>query len=793
MLKNYMMVFFRSLKKQPFYSFINVAGLAAGIVCCIVIMLYVVDELSYDSFHEKGDRIYRAVPEGVARSAAPLGEAMLSDIPGVENVVRLRQQNNFTLHFEDRSFSEEVFFADSSFFDVFTFQLIAGEHSAALSKPENIVLTESLAKKIFGTTDVVGKTLIAQVSGDREFIVSAVMQDVPENSHFQFSALLNYNLWASNVASSQNWAERLVYSYILLRNGINSSEIEERIPSLFTKYAPEEREEYKIQSLSDIHLFSGNRRFEIAPQGNGFYVYLMIIIAFMVLGIACINFMNLSTARSAKRTKEIGVRKVLGSDRKNLVKQFLVESTAMSITAVVIAVSCIVIFMPYLKELIGKNIEFNLAANWVIIPILLVGALVIGIIAGSYPAFVMSAIKPVKNFNQASKTKFVVLVRKILVVCQFVVSVFLIAGTLIINEQLNYVKNKNLGFEKEQILVLNVGRPLANRLEITRTELLKNSEIHAVTASLTVPGQNTYTVPFRPEGLPNSEDNITWGTYMVDSGFIPLMEMKITEGRNFSLITDSTAFILNEAAVKAAIKNVGEQWQAPVGKSLTYYRSSSDGYYAAKQGPVIGVIEDFHYSSLHKNIEPLVLQLNGEILFNLIIKINPGNISETISFIEAKWNELGFQNIRPFNYFFLDENFDMQYQSEEQTAKLVKSFSYMAILIACLGLFGLAAYTAEQRTKEIGIRKTVGASTFNIITLLTTEFVKLIVAGIFISVPLIYLTGTEWLNNFAYRVPITGRVFIISGSTVIIIAMFTVLFQSIKAALKKPVDILKTE
>ena len=796
MLKNYITIFLRNWKKQPVYSFINVFGLAVGIACCIVIMLYVIDELSYDNFHKKGDRIYRVVPvEGSARSQGPLPEAMHREIPGVENFVRLRSRENLNLVLNEQPFSEAAFFADPSFFDVFTFQIIKGDPKSALDKPENIVLTETLAEKIYGTTDAVGKTIScdsSQLFGYRELVVSAVMKDIPENSHFKFGALLNYKLFEDNVPSSQNWYEWLCYNYILLKDGVPGKEIEESLPQLFAKYAPEATEPYQLQALKDIHLFSGNRRFEIAPQGNGFYVYLMLSIAILVLGIACINFMNLSTARASKRAQEIGVRKVLGSDRKNLIKQFLVESIAMSVTAFIIAVICVITFMPYIREVIGKNIDLNLINNWITIPLLILGAVLVGLISGSYPAFFMSAIKPVKNFKQSSKTKFAGIVRKLLVVLQFAVSVFLIAGTLIINDQLDYIKNKNLGFSKEQIMVLNVGNSLNSKLELTRSELLKNPNIKKVSASLTVPGQNTYNVSFGPEGMPQDE-GVVWGTYMVDSAFISLMEMELIDGRNFSFLSDSSAFILNESAAKDAVLKAGDIWKNPIGRTLTYYRSSGNGYYAAKQGPVIGVIKDFHYSSLHTNIEPLVLQLDGRILFNLMIKINPENISETVSFVESKWKELGFQSIRPFNFFFLDENFNIQYQNEEQTAKLVKSFSFIAILIACLGLFGLAAYTAEQRTKEIGIRKAVGASTFNIVNLLTGEFLKLIAFGFLTAAPLIYSMGNEWLSSFAYRISITGRVFIISGTAVFLIAVLTVLFQSIKAALKNPVDVLKTE
>lgn len=793
MLKNYITIFFRNWKKQPVYSFINVFGLAAGITCCIVIMLYVIDELSYDNFHEKGERIYRVVPvEGSARSQGPWGETIRREIPGIENFVRLRSEDNLNLILDNETFTEQGFFADSSFFDVFSFECIEGNPKTALTKPDNLVLTETLAKKLFGTTNAIGKTIKARVFGEREFAVSAVMKDVPANSHFQFSALLSYNLWSANVPSSQNWSEWLVYNYILLKEGISNKEVEERLPTLLKKHNPEAVEGYMLQSLADIHLFSGNRRFEIAPQGNGFYVYLMLTIAILVLGIACINFMNLSTARASKRAKEIGVRKVLGSSRKNLIKQFLVESTAMSLTAFVIAVLFVIIFQPQISDILGKNIDLNLFSTWVTIPILISGAVAVGLIAGSYPAFFMSSMKPVKNFKQTSKTKFAGLVRKFLVVAQFAVSVFLIAGTLIINDQLDFIKNKNLGFSKEQIMVLNVGNSLNEKLELARAELSKNPNIKKVSASLTVPGQNTYNVSFGPEGLPDDE-GVVWGTYMVDSAFIPLMEMELIDGRNFSFLSDSSAFILNESAAKDAVLKAGDIWKNPIGRTLTYFRSSSEGYYAAKQGPVIGVIKDFHYSSLHTNIEPLVLQLDGRILFNLMIKINPENISETISFVESKWKELGFQSIRPFNFFFLDENFNKQYQNEEQTSKLVKSFSYIAILIACLGLFGLAAYTAEQRTKEIGIRKAVGASTFNIVNLLTGEFLKLIAFGFLTAAPLIYYMGTEWLGSFAYRISLTSKFFIVSGASVFLIAVLTVLFQSIKAALKNPVDVLKSE
>lgn len=808
MLKNYLKIAVRSLLKNKVYTFINILGLSVGLACCVLILLHVEDELSYDDFHPNKEQLYRVALERVypdhtsyyAIIPSGFSEVFNEEIPEVEHATRLLGFPNFTnvIEYRDKVFEENyVFFADSNFFEVFDYKLLQGNSDALLKNPNTVILTRSTAQKYFGTENPVGKTLEIN---DNETEVVGVMEDIPENSHMTFDFLSS----STNLGfiRQPNYTSFSSYTYLKLQEGATMEEVEARIPELVERYASGQIERnlgisyeeyvaagngyhYFLQPISDIYLHS-NLESEIKPNSSMVYVYIFVSIAILILGIACINFVNLATARSAERAREVGVRKVMGSDRSQLIRQFLTESVFISLLSLVVAVGIIQVVLPLFNDLAQKELVINLFGNSMAGPLLLGFTLVIGLLAGLYPAFYISSIKPVEvmkgKFQTNSKGRWL---RNGLVVFQFAISIILISGTLIVYNQMDYINSKNLGYEKENILVIenifNLDQP-----DAFKEELRGLADVASVGATSTMMGDNFFGIQFQQAG---ESEVLTTKGLTVDDHFIETMGINILAGRSFSEnFDDSLNVILNEAAVNAlGIEN-------PVGARLTSTNNNADNEQITSVFNVIGVAENFNFESLRTGITPLaILSSESVIGFEsfLSVRLMNSNFSENVNRFENIWNSM--VSDRPFSYYFLENDLAELYKAEQTSAKIFAVFAVLAIIIACVGLFGLAAYTAYQRTKEIGIRKVLGASISGIILLLSKDFAKLVGIAFFIAAPVAYLVMSAWLQNFAFRIEPGITTFITAGLIALLIAIFTVSYQAIAAAVVNPVKSLRSE
>ncbi len=792
MLKNYLKTAFRNLRRHKGYSFLNIAGLAIGMACFLMIVVFVQDELSYDKFNDKADRIFRMTSEWNQRGViahyplvfSGIAPLLQNDYPEVMSYARFDQRLNILVSSGDKKFYEErLFFTDASFFEMFTFPLNEGNPETALIEPYSIVLTEKMAEKYFGGENPVGQTL--SIDNEHDYKITGILKKIPRNSHIQFDFLASMaTLEVQDPRYGKLWAWNC-YTYLLLPQGYSYLDLEKKFPDFIRRHRGEEAAEaytFSLQPLTSIHLHS-HLGSEIEPNGDVRYVYIFSIIAFFLLLIACINFMNLSTARSANRAKEVGMRKVLGADRARLTRQFLGESLFLSLLAMPIAVALIQLFLPAFNALTGKDLRIGYMGNSVVFLGLIGILLFVGLISGSYPAFFLSTFRPAEVLRGKLKGgSGSVLFRKVLVVVQFSISIVLIAGTLIIANQLDFIRNKKLGFDKEHVVVMPVSRAgIGQDFEAFKKELLQNPGVESACGSTSLPSLLTTLSTFIPEGF-EEEERLTLRNVLVDYDFIKTFGMEIVEGRDFSrnFATDSKeAFIVNEAA----LKEFG--WDSAVGKRLI----DLDG----PKGYVIGVVKDFHFRSKRQRIEPLILSLapSSRYVYFVSVKIKSWNLGDTLNFLKSRWQV--FSPNWPFEYFFLDDNFDRMYKSEDRLSHVFLTFTFLAIIIACLGLFGLTAFTAEQRTKEIGIRKVLGASTPGVVLLLSKEFMKWVLIANVIAWPVAYFAMSRWLENFAYRISLGWAVFAVSAALALGIALITVGFQATKAALANPADVLRYE
>jgi len=807
MFKNYLKIAFRNLIRQKGYSFINITGLAIGIASCLLIFLYVQDELSYDRYNEKADRIYRVCIHGIVGSnefnqtvtAAPMAQALVNDYPEVEAATRFWNFGYPVLRYKDKVFSEERFFsADSNIFDVFTIPFIEGNPKTALNKPNTLVLTQSMARKYFGDEDPMGKVLNAD--NRRDYIVTGVVRDVPHNSHFHFDFLASLSTY--EVSRSTRWLNNNYLTYIVLRKGISPKLLEKKFPAMVRKYVgPQVQEalgisldqmaangnlyEFYLQPLTDIHLHS-HLSFEIEPNGDATYVLIFSIIAIGILLIACINFMNLATARSANRAREVGIRKTLGSNRLQLIRQFLAETIFTSFFAIFFALIFVEMLLPYFNNLAGKNISMHFFDNILVIPALVGLAVFVGIMAGSYPAFFLASFRPVQvlkgNVKSGNKNPWL---RSGLVIFQFAISIILIIGTFIVYNQMQYIQNKNLGFNKEQVVVIEKTDDIGTQIKPFKQELLQNSNVISVSNSSTLPGKDFGSNVHKVANTSGEETHLLW-TLFSDRNFAETYQIKMAEGRFFSpeRKTDSMAVVLNQTAVKVL------GLTDPIGKDLVQIGSTPERSVTFK---IIGVTKDFNFQSLHQKIRPLVMKSYGSRGFGRYtsVRIAPGHIKETLAYLEKTWHK--FAGAQAFEYVFFDQDFAKIYQSEQRTSQILSVFSILAIFIACLGLFGLASFVTEQRTKEIGIRKSLGASVANITLLLSKEFARWMVLANLVAWPVAFFIMKDWLNNFAYRIDLSIFTFLSATLIAILIALFTVSYQTIKASLTNPVDALRYE
>lgn len=797
MFSNYLKMAFRIIKKYKGYSFINLSGLAIGMACCILILLFVQDELSYDKYHEKADQIYRLRIDGevggslsrfaLAPFAAP--PVFTEEIPEIEDYVRIvrigRQQ---AIIYQEQSFEERgLFLADESFFKIFTHRFIAGNPETALNEPGSVVITEDTAKRLFGNEDPIGKVLtFAPV---KEIHVTGVIKNVPKNSHFEFNYIISFkSLSEQQMRGLSQWLSIQGWAYLQLREGTLPDAVQAKFVDIVEKNTGQQAKQfgivmtYFLQKMTDIHLKS-QLRGEINPNGNIIYVYVFSAIAIFILFIACIYFMNLSTARSANRAREVGMRKMFGAYKKNLVGQFLAESILLALLGLVLAVILAILALPVFNNFAGKE----LSADYMVNPGMLAGMLgliiFVGLLAGSYPAFFLSGFQPISVLRGVlSKGSKSSLLRKALVVFQFFTSITLITVTWIVLDQIDYMKQKDLGFNKDQVMVALVqSQSTSKNYKAIKTEFLQYPNIRHVSFSAGVPGRSGELRVMIPEGSSESETHAI-NIIRCDFDFFDTFELELISGRKFSLdfSTDiKEAYIINETAAK----KFGWMENA-VGKKLAF----AEG----RPGKIIGVVKDFHFRALQQEIEPLALMIDEQTLAFASFKINPLNVSETLAYIKNKWQ--GYEPEREFDFFFMDDEFAAQYEAEEKLSAILSFFALLAIFIACLGLFGLASFTAEQRTKEIGIRKILGASVNNIVFHLSKEFIKWVLVANITAWPIAYyVMNNHWLKNFPYRISPQVLTFILAGVISIIIALLTVSFQVIRAAISNPIDSLRYE
>ena len=789
MFNNYLRIALRILKRQKIYSFINISGLAIGISCCIVILLFVQDELSYDKFHEKVKCIYRVATDMISPSGKQgstktwswIAPNMTSDFPEVISASRIYRYGG-VLNYDKKYYGESLFFVDPSFLDIFTFPLSKGDKQIALRDPNSALITEELAEKYFGDDDPLGKVLT--VDGKYSFKINGILRNIPNNSHFSFGFLASFdNL--RNIYGKEEYQKGnlLVRTYLLLDNKVAYKELEEKFHNFVVRYKGEKfasRHNYFLQPLTSIHLHS-NLAVELAKNSDIAYSYALSGIALVILLLACINFMNLSTARAFWRSKEVGMRKVIGASRAQLFRQFIGESVFVSFIALLLAIVLAELFLPFFNSLVDKDLSINFSQNLFIYTALILLIIFVGFISGSYPAIFLSSFQPIDVIkgNLKKSTLTGLLFRKGLIIFQFTISLFFIIGTIIVFRQVNFMKNTNLGFDKDYVIKISFDKTIRQHYKAVKNELLQNLNIIDVTASLAPPGRLAgLELPFVPEGL--EDEKVILNLNDVDHNFFEFFRIDVVEGRNFSkeIASDiESAFVLNEAAVK----EIG--WELPIGKKL-----KCEGFRV--KGTVVGVAKDFHNVSLYEEIKPSIFRVNPQ-YFSLFVRIRPNNIQGAISFLEEKMREFSPQLI--FRYSFLDKHIAAIYIKEKKVNKVFGFSSLLSIIIACLGLFGLVSFSVEQRTKEIGIRKVIGASVTNILLLLSKEFVRLVIVSNIVAWPIVYFVMNRWLQNFAYRIHIGWWIFFIAGALALVISLLTVSYQSVKAALANPVETLRYE
>jgi putative ABC transport system permease protein len=792
MLKNYFKIAFRNLVKNRAYSFLNIAGLAVGMAGVMIITLYVRDELSYDRYHTNADRIYRVtisteaaeMPSWIG-TPAPLGPAFKQKFPEIEAFVRfdpIAFKSKSLVSFQDKSFYEEGFvLADPNLFEVFDFKLLRGDPQTALRNPTNIVISRSKGEKYFGTEDPLGKVLT--YDGKTNFTVSGVMEDVPANSHFIFDMVRSYEFlnefYGFDVMSQ--WGMHNFYTYVLLREHAEVAALEAKSAPFLAELKNEPATNVHLQPITDIHLRSQIAR-DPTHLGDITSLYLYTVIAVVIMLIACINFMNLYTANSELRAKEIGMRKVLGAYRRQLVLQFLSESFVFAILALPVAMLLAELALPQFNLITGKALNISYAKNvWLFAGLFSLTALV-GLAAGSYPAMFMSAFQPVKMLRRklaaGSSGRKGLAFRNVLVIFQFVASIVLIAGALIINAQMQFIRNKKLGYDRENIINVSIhSTETRERYETFRNEILRNTKIVDASATSFTPSVERWREGLYFEGRKDSDEH-SFFRISGDFNFVELFGLELVAGRTFDRTIPSdlnNAYLVNESAVRA----IGWTPEGALGKVF------------GNRGKVIGVVKDFNFRSLRHDVHPLAINVMPRMFQQISIRIRPDGIPSTISFLESAWSKVnpGF----PFEYYFCDTEFDKLYKSDERLQTVFSYFSFLAIFIACLGLFGLSLFTAQRRTKEIGIRKVLGASVAGIIGLLLQGLLKLVLIASLFAWPVAYFAMQSWLRDFAYRIDIGWWVFVLAGGLTLFIALLTVSAHALKAALANPVEALRYE
>jgi len=818
MFKNYIKIAWRNIRKHKLYSVINVIGLSVGVACTLIISLFVIQEMGYDSFHKNSENIYRTTRDMTvgenyyhfAVSPAPLASALLEEVPEVTKAVRLRNIGTKIMSVPNstQSFKEaSLVCADSGFFDLFSFKLIEGKSGQQLKIPEAITISESTANRYFGDESPIGKILI--MDGESEYQVTGVFEDMPVNSHLQLDFIVAMSS-ISGQAQNTNWTSNNFFTYFEIREDANPNTVLDKINEISDREVAvvlndlmdgKTLEEFKaegnsmdfaLQPLEDIYLTS-DFTFDVGKTGNRTYVVLFGFIAVFIIILACINFMNLSTARSAHRAKEVGVRKVLGSFKMNLIGQFLTESILISVVSFLIGMLIVVLTLPYFNDLTDRQLSLP-EGNPAFIGVILLSAIFIGILAGLYPAFYLSNFKPVETLKgKLSIGTGNSVVRSGLVVFQFFISILLIIGTVAVYKQLMFIQNKTIGFEKDQVILLQDPYMLGDQEQAFKEEVKRIP--HVVSASysayLPVSGYNRSDNTYWPDGEEAAESNMVGlQIWRVDADYINTMGMKLNSGRNFNenLASDSSAVILNRRAFEMFGFKEGQlNYIQTNGFDEETGRASTTFFDKYK---VIGVMDDFHYESMKQSIGPVGLFL-ARSTGVLSVRVATNDFSETLTAIEDKWKS--FNPTIPFNYTFLDEEFGSMYNAELRLARVFGIFAALAVIIGCLGLFALASFMAEQKAKEIGIRKVLGASVNSIVIMFSRQFTKLVILAFCLAVPLAWWGIRSWLSNYSYSVNVGWELFVLAGILAFMIAWLTVSFHSIKAAVSNPIKSLKDE
>ena len=802
MIRNYLLIALRNIFRHKVYSLINVTGLAIGIMSCLFILLYVADERSYDRFHVKGDRIYRLFfdytsPNGETFSHAigpyRLADELASRYPEIEQAVRLSYSSPMQISYGEIEFVEDnVMLADSNIFKVFSFDLLRGDPSTALIEPFTCAITDVVADKFFGEANPVGKSLTIHTDlGESEVRITAVYSEFPENSHVKPDMLVSMATaeYIFNDREKQNWGEGTVAYYLLLPENHDKSSLEAKFPALVEEAFGEgasEHVRYWLQPLYDTHLKS-KLRFDFEPQGNLTTVRIFTVVALFILLIACINYMNLATARSARRAREVGLRKVLGGQRKQIIRQFLIESVGLVLIAMILAVILASVLLPYFNQISGKAFGQEIIFNIRVLLVLLLTGIAIGLLAGSYPSLVLSGFDPLRVlFGDTSSGKGGFTVRKVLVVLQFSISIALIISTLVVYSQWRHMSNKDLGIDPENIVI--IPRP-SRGYETFKEEVLKNPRVlHVTCSNKRLAGRLTSNLGFKAEGVPEDEGK-SIKIVTVDFDFFETLENQMVAGRSFSKeygMDSVSSFILNETAVR----DIG--WDDPIGK---WFETSTldpvTNNWKTRRGIIVGVAQDFHFESVQNTIQPVCFFVDKYWVSWMAVKIAPEDVKGTMDFLESEYLKLNIDD--PFEYSFYTDEIRALYDAERRFLRLFVIFAVLAILIASLGILGLASFSAEQRTREIGIRKVAGSSVGRIILLITNEFSVLVLVSNLIAWPVAWYFMRHWLMDFPYRINLGLPLFLLAALLALLIAMATVILQAWRAANMNPSEALRYE
>jgi putative ABC transport system permease protein len=806
MIRNYLKIAFRNLMKYKFISFINLFGLTVGLTCCLLILSYILHEVSYDKFQPDADRTYRISrsfhnDQGIeslhlSAIAPAFGEPLKNDFPEIEKMTRLLSNGNTAFVYGDKKFFEsKVYFADENLANVFKIDMLKGNPKTALADPFSIMITDEVAKKYFGNEDPMNK--LVKLDNNLPCKVAGVYKPFPSNTHLHPDVLIAFNTLKDSTIYGENnlrtsFGNNSFYTYIVLPKNYDASKMQARMPAFIDKnyHFPGEPAGFQgskfthlyLHKLTDIHLRS-HLDDEIEANGDIKRVYIFSVIALFILLIACINYMNLSTARSVLRAKEIGIRKAVGAERKEIIAQFLSESVIIAWMAILIAFACTSLMLPVLNKFSGQEITIDILLRWQIILPLVMAPFFVGIISGIYPALFMSSFQPVKVLKGMFKVSGNISIRKALVVVQFAISIILIISTAVVFRQLQFMQKKSLGLDKDYMITLNNTPAFGNKFESFKNELIQNPDVKNVTRSSRIPSGRL--LDAQNVGVPAGDSvkalQVDLKMVVVDYNFIPAYGISMAAGRNFSnqYLTDSTGYVINETAVGVL------GWKSPqdaINKELVYGNN---------RGRVIGVAKDFHFESLHQKITPVVFFVNPNFYNRISVKLSGSNLSSALAGVERVWKK--YLPDTPYDYSFLDDRFAKLYESEKRQESIFTSFAFIAIFIACLGLFGLSAFIISQRVKEIGIRKVLGADVSSIVLLLSKDFLKLVGIAALIAFVVAWYAMNKWLQDFAYRISIPWWIFVAAGIVAAIIAFVTISFQAIKAALMNPVKNLRTE